>query len=155
MTTNLPVKCYNYRLRKLFPSFLSFEVTIVTLCWFFSGIGVSELQEIINMEYQCAKPEGHNPKANHCEKPQTPHLWVIHICAKQNQETWSNRFLFHSCTHINRATHRYCAATTTLTLLPPTHNSALYIRTRSFRFPSASSTFKTTTTSPLKNRTNG
>jgi len=60
--------------------------------------------------------------------------------------------LFHSYT---RATHRYCAATTTLTLLPPTHNSALYIRTRSFRFPSASSTFKTTTTSPLKNRTNG
>jgi len=24
MTTNLPVKSYNYRLRKLFPSFLSF-----------------------------------------------------------------------------------------------------------------------------------
>jgi hypothetical protein len=36
-----------------------------------SGIGVSELLEIINMKCQGAKPEGHNPKANRCEKPQT------------------------------------------------------------------------------------
>jgi len=39
-----------------------------------SGIGVSELREIINMKCQCAKPEGHNPKANRCEKPQTSHF---------------------------------------------------------------------------------
>jgi len=39
-----------------------------------SGIEVSELREIINMKCQGAKPEGHNPKANRCEKPQTSHL---------------------------------------------------------------------------------
>jgi hypothetical protein len=64
------------------------------------SIGVPELLVIINMKCQGAKPEGHNPNANHCEKPQTPHFWVIHICAKQNQQTRCNWFLFHSCTRI-------------------------------------------------------
>lgn len=65
-----------------------------------SGIGVSELLEIINMKCQGAKPEGHNPNANRCEKSQTPHFWVIHICVKENQKTRCNRSLFHSCTHV-------------------------------------------------------
>jgi hypothetical protein len=155
MTTNLPVKCYNYRLRNWFPSFLSFEVTFVTLSWFLSGIDMSELLEIINMKWQGAKPEGHNLNANLLRETSNLTLLSYSYLRKAKPENTMQSVptpLLHS---YNRATHRYCAARTTLTLLPPNHNSALYIRTRSFRFPSASSTFKTTTTSPLKNRTNG
>ena len=65
-----------------------------------SGIGVPEVLEIINMKCQGVKPEGHITKANRCEKPQTSHFWVIHICVKQNQKTRCNRFLFHSCTRV-------------------------------------------------------
>jgi hypothetical protein len=51
-----------------------------------SDIGVCELLEIINMKCQGAKPEVHNPKANRCEKPQTSHFWVVHICVNKTRK---------------------------------------------------------------------
>jgi hypothetical protein len=97
MTKNLHVKCYNYRITALISELWGhFRYSMLIS----SGIGVFELLEITNMKCHGAISEGHNSKANRCEKPEISHFWVIHICVQQNQKTRCNRFLFHSCTHV-------------------------------------------------------